>query len=320
MENRAHALAAGLFTLVLTVALIAAVYWIRGEPIAQDSYVLYTRGSVGGLNLQAPVRYRGVYVGKVETIGFDPDDPRIILVTISVQSGTPLTRGAYGQLAAQGVTGLSYVQLNDDGQSPVRRDPSDPNQARIELRPSFFERVSVSGEQVIERMAALTERLDAWLSEGNREQVLRTLSALEGAARSARATTDSLHSSARLVPELLQQAGRTMRNADALMAELQALSRNFGERAQALDRVAASAERIGASAQQLSAAGSVLAAVASRETLPRLNQLLEEVRRSSRSVEQLVNELSANPASLVFGKAPASPGPGESGFEHGVTK
>src|SRR5688572_14571334 len=117
MENRAHALAAGLFTLVLAAALVAAAFWIRGEPIAQDAYVLHTRGSVSGLNAQADVRYRGVEVGKVERIRFDQDDPRTILVDVSVRGGTPLTRGTYGQLAAQGITGLSYVQLEDDGSS-----------------------------------------------------------------------------------------------------------------------------------------------------------------------------------------------------------
>src|SRR5262245_53929494 len=125
MENRAHALAAGLFTLILSVALIAIVVWLRGETIAQDTYVLHTRGTVSGLNVQAPVRFRGVEVGKVESIRFDADDPRVILVHIAVRNGTPLTQGVYAQLAAQGVTGLSFVQLGDDGSNNQLRDPSD---------------------------------------------------------------------------------------------------------------------------------------------------------------------------------------------------
>ena len=75
MENKAHALAAGLFTLVLAAALVAVVLWLRAEPIAQDRYTLRTQGSVSGLNVQARVRYRGVEVGKVESIEFDVDFP-----------------------------------------------------------------------------------------------------------------------------------------------------------------------------------------------------------------------------------------------------
>ncbi len=320
MENRAHALAAGLFVLVLGIALAAVAFWIRGEPIAQDQYVLHTRGSVTGLNAQAPVRYRGVEVGKVGSIRFDPSDPRVILVDIGVRSGTPLTRGTYGQLAAQGVTGLSYVQLDDDGASAELRDPNDERQARIELRASFIERVSDSGEQLIARIVAVSRHLEAWLGEDNRQQATRTLAAIEGAAQRFSALSTSVEPGFKAVPELARQAGTTLRNADALMGDLRSLATTVGERTQTIDRIAVSAERIGTSVEQVSAAASGLSLSASRETLPRLNQLLEEIARNSRSIERLVEELSANPASLVFGKLPLQPGPGEPGFVHGVVR
>ena len=93
-----------------------------------------------------------------------------------------------------------------------------------------------------------------------------------------------------------------------------------GERAHALDRVAASAERISSSVEQIGASGSTLAAVASRETLPKLNQMLDEIRRSSRSLDRLIEDLSANPSSLVFGRSAPAPGPGEPGFVHGAAR
>ncbi|MCC6533757.1 MAG: MCE family protein [Burkholderiales bacterium] len=320
MENKAHALAAGLFTLILGIALVAAAFWIRGEPIAHDAYVLHTKGSVSGLNAQAPVRYRGVEVGKVESIAFDPNDPRTILVGISVRSGTPLTRGAYGQLAAQGITGLSYVQLNDDGSSAALRDPNQPEQARIELRPSFLDRVSDSGEHLVARIALLTERLEEWLSADNRQQALRTLAAFETAAGGVTALAQRLQAGADSVPELARQARTTLANADSLMAEVRALAAALGQRAETLDRVAASAERIGSSVAELSRSANALAAAAGRETLPRINQTLDEIARNSRSLERLLGELNANPASLVFGRAAPVPGPGEPGFVHGAAR
>ena len=311
-------MAAGLFTLVLSVALVAAAFWIRGKPIAHDSYVLHTKGNVSGLNAQAAVRYRGVDVGKVETIAFDPDDTRTILVAISVRAGTPITLGTYGQLAAQGITGLSYVQLSDDGSSAQLRNPADPVQARIELRPSFLERVSGSGEELVARITELTRRLDAWLGDANREQAVKTLTSLESAARGVSALSESMQPGVKAMPELVQEARTTIRSAEALLADLRSLAANLGERAKVLERVAVSAERIGTSVEQISARGSALMDVAGRETLPKLHETLEEMRRSSRSLERLVDELSASPSSLVFGKPQPLPGPGEPGFAHGV--
>jgi phospholipid/cholesterol/gamma-HCH transport system substrate-binding protein len=320
MENRAHALAAGLFTLLLAAALVAAALWLRGEPIAQDHYVLYTRGAVSGLNAQADVRYRGVEVGKVDRIRFDPADPRTILVDISVSQGTPITRGAYAELAAQGITGLSYVQLEDKGASSALRDPSDAEQARIELRPSFLERFSGSGEQLIAHIAAVAAKLETWLDEDNRQQTVRTLAALEHAAQDVSAISTALTKSANALPELAGRAGKTLENADALMADLRGLAATLEERSRALERVAASAERIGTSAEQMARAGDTLVSVAGNETLPRVHLLLDDLRRSSRSLERLIAELSANPASVVFGRAALPPGPGEPGFAQGVMR
>jgi phospholipid/cholesterol/gamma-HCH transport system substrate-binding protein len=320
MENRAHALAAGLFTLVLVAALVAAALWLRGEPIAQDRYVLHTHGVVSGLNAQADVRYRGVEVGKVDRIRFDPADPRTILVDISVSQGTPITRGTYAELAPQGITGLSYVHLEDDGSSGALRDPADAEQARIELRPSFLERVSGSGEQAIGRIAAVAAKLETWLDEENRQQAMRTLAAFERAAQDVSAISAAVQKSAHAVPELASRAGKTLANADALITDLRGLAATLDERSRTLERVAASAERIGVSVEQVARAGDTLVSVAGNETLPRVHLLLDDLTRSSRSLERLISDLSANPSSVVFGRAAVPPGPGEPGFAHGATR
>jgi phospholipid/cholesterol/gamma-HCH transport system substrate-binding protein len=266
------------------------------------------------------VRYRGVEVGKVQSIRFEADDPRVILVDIAVASGTPIARSAYGQLAAQGITGLSYVQLNDDGSSPQSRDPSDPAQARIELRPSFFERVSESGEQLVIRIAAVTQQLEQWLSDDNRRTTMQTVAALEAAARQVASLAESAQPGVKSMPQLAKQAGETLRRADALLVELRELAALLGKRSEAIERVAASAERIGAAVQEASAAGVGLSAAAGRETIPKLNTLLDEIARSSRSLERLLEDLSANPSSLVFGRTAPAPGPGEPGFRHEVQR
>ena len=71
MENRAHALAAGLFTLVLGAALAAVALWFNKDDIKLIPYVMATTSPVTGLKAEAPVRYRGVDVGKVEEISID---------------------------------------------------------------------------------------------------------------------------------------------------------------------------------------------------------------------------------------------------------
>lgn len=307
MENKAYALAAGLFTLLLGASVIVAAMWFSGRTEAQDTYFLESRFSVTGLNLQAPVRLRGVDVGKVESIQFDPEDPRLILIGIAVNSATPLTRGTIGQLGSQGVTGLSYVMLDDDGSKPEPLPPSREKTARIPVRPSFIDELSGSGKELIAEFGQVARRLNALLDENNQGQLMRTLAGVETVAGRVVALARDIQPVAGNVMALTADARLVLKRADALLASLNSLTQQLAQRVDTLDRVAKSAEQIGGSAQSVSS-------VALAESLPRINQLLDELARNSRNLDRLLTEVNDQPASLLFGRPLAAPGPGEPGF------
>ena len=119
MENRAHALAAGLFSLFLGAAVIAAIWWFSDDSAPVRRYLLVSNGNITGLNIQAQVRFRGIQAGKVESIRINADNPREILVQISLRDDLPVTRGTTASLGYQGVTGLAFVQLEDRGADPA---------------------------------------------------------------------------------------------------------------------------------------------------------------------------------------------------------
>src|SRR3954466_6331516 len=159
MENRAYALAAGFFTLLLGIGVVACAMWFSGKTVETDEYLLVSHYPVSGLNPQAPVRYRGVTVGKVVKISFDRTQARTILVEISVEAQTPLTAGTYARLGSQGVTGLSYVSLDDDGgrAAPLLADNGGP--PRIDVKPSLVDTVTASGEEMIENFNQVAKQV-----------------------------------------------------------------------------------------------------------------------------------------------------------------
>ena len=123
MENKSHALAAGAFVLFVTALVIALAAWLARDTKLRDVYELTTSESVTGLAEQAAVRYRGIPVGKVESIDFDPQTKGNVLVRLGIKSGVPLTKSTFATLNFQGVTGLAYVQLDDAGESKQSRSP-----------------------------------------------------------------------------------------------------------------------------------------------------------------------------------------------------
>ena len=104
MENKSHALMAGLFMIVLSIALALAILWFDRDTSERLPYVLTTKASVSGLSRESAVRYRGLNVGKVVSIDFDAQVPGQILVSVSIEKGTPITRSTYATLDFQGVS------------------------------------------------------------------------------------------------------------------------------------------------------------------------------------------------------------------------
>jgi phospholipid/cholesterol/gamma-HCH transport system substrate-binding protein len=295
MENRAHALAAGLFTLFLAAALVAAGLWFRRDDIRFAQYIVTSSGSVTGLRVEAPVRYRGVDVGRVESIRIGAAGLGRINVRIGVQEDTPVTRGTYAQLGYQGVTGLAYVSLDDDGTSSERLKPENGEPPRIEMRPSIFD----SSLDLVAAVRELSSRMNDLLSAENRGLVTKMLGGIERASRQTAQLAEQLQPGASEIPALVGDAR-------GVLADLGKLSRTLEQRSVALDRMAAGVEELGAASRSFN-----------DETLPRVNTLVEQLQRETRALDRVLSTLGENPQSFVFGAQRGRPGPGESGFKDG---
>ncbi len=300
MENRAHALAAGLFTLLLGLGVIAVSAWFGGDTVETKNFMLVSRHPVSGLNAQAPVRFRGVTVGKVVAINFNPEDPLSILVEISIRADTPLTQGTFAQLGSQGVTGLAYVILDDKGNKPGALAGEDGKLARIDVHPSFMDSVTDSGQAMVENFNEVAKRVNTLLSDDNQKHLVSAVRNLDTMSARVSTLATSLEPTVRAMPALAADAGVALKRADALMA-------NLNQRVEAFERAAKGAER-------LTDSGAALSDAVLTETLPRLNQLADELQRTARGIERTLNDIDEQPHSLIFGRNPLPPGPGEAGF------
>lgn len=300
MENRAHALAAGLFTLLLGLGVVATAAWFSGDTVEMTNYLLISRHPVSGLNVQAPVRFRGVTVGKVVSIGFNPLEPRLIQVEISVRSDTPLTQGTFAKLGSQGVTGLAYVILDDYGKIPGPLVAEGDKLAEIPVQQSFMDSLTESGQEMIGNFNEAAKRVNALLNDDNQRQLVGMVRNVDEMSARIASLATTLEPTARALPVLVGEAGIALKRADALMA-------NLNTRVEAFERAARGAERFGDS-------GAALSDAMLTETLPRLNLLADDLQRTSRGLERTLHDLDEQPHSLIFGRNPLPPGPGEPGF------
>jgi phospholipid/cholesterol/gamma-HCH transport system substrate-binding protein len=302
MENRSYALSAGLFLIFLCIGLVFAAMRLTGDTVDNLQYVIASRFPVSGLQQNAPVRLRGVDVGKVGKIRFSRDDPRLILIDIAVDPAAPISKGTFAQLGFLGITGLSYIQLDDDGKQPERLAPSDGKPAHIGMRPSLLDQVGDNGQELIRDTAQTAKRINALLSDENISELSATISNAKAASANIARLADDLQPTVKTLTSLASRADRTLQRLDPLLVNLSSLSEEMRLRVGALDQIGQSAEDLGQASQAIGAA------------LPKVNVVLDDFSRSLRTMDRVLTGIEQQPQSLLFGPAPIPPGPGEQGF------
>ncbi len=295
MENRAHALAAGLFVIILSTALAAAIMWFGGDTMMRAKYMLVSEVPVSGLNSQATVRYRGVTVGKVESIKLDKKDPHKILIQIAVDKNVPLTRNAFAQLGYQGLTGLAYVQLNDEDGEAEQLETDSDEPPRIPLRPSLIDSITSSGQHLLSTANVLIERMNLLLEDENRTRFMHILENTEKATGRLSRILGQLEPGLKTIPELTADASSMMKNADRLVVDLNQITSRLNRQGGAIDGLSVATVELG-------------------ETMRSMREATEGIKNTTRSVDRVLFQLEDQPASLLFGRPPPPPGPGEAGF------
>ncbi|MGY8526356.1 MlaD family protein [Paracidovorax citrulli] len=310
MENKSNAFLAGVFTIGLAVLVLFALFWFGTDHTERQPYDLVTRSAVTGLGSQADVKYRGLTVGRVETIRFDSTVPGQIIVRVMVDKDAPITRTTYATLGLQGVTGIAYIQLDDTAAQDGSNAPSPPLEtspkavARIAMRPGFFEELERRGDSLLSQVESLMLSLNETFQGDNRRELIATVRSLHEALDAYTRVADAIEPAARQLPQITANLNKTLVSAEQLTREL---SRPNGP-------LLGTVGDVGAQLRETTAALRQTTERLNNETLPQIDGLARDARQTVRSFDRAAGQFSDNPRSVLFGGSATPPGPGESGF------
>jgi phospholipid/cholesterol/gamma-HCH transport system substrate-binding protein len=318
MENKAHAIAAGAFVLGLAAALVALVVWLTRDNTVRNVYELSTRDAVSGLQPQAMVRYRGISVGKVSLIDFDPKVKGNVRVRITVDQRVPLTTSSYATLAYQGVTGLAFIALDDKGESQTPLSPNNDDPPRIPLKPSVLAQLQDRGEAIIGQIEEVTKRANVLLGDPNQKRIADALESIAQATASANQLTRSLDNTVKnglnpalaALPPLIERTKDTMGTVKTAATDVSRVANNANTTVTRLNAKDGPVERLSEGTRALAQAVDSFNAA----TLPRVNRVADDTSRAVRRLGRTADNINDNPQSLLFGNGGVVAGPGEPGF------
>ncbi len=317
--------------LVASVALgVALVMFLgRGTVSGGLGYETYFRETVQGLDVGSPVRFRGVRLGQVTEIDLaaaaypaqaasvQDAENRLVVVRFVVDpkrlGQVPETReavaaGLRARVAAQGITGLLYLEL--DFVDP-RRFPAQPVTWRPELDviPSMPSTIS-QFQDAAQQLAAKLQGVD----------IARLAESVQGLVDDARRQVgggelnQALTEAAALMKVL--RAGAEGADLPGLVAELRATVvalRTLADGPQSRELIAAttkSAERLGEAVTRLPALISSLETAVRRvnngtaDAQAELLPALRDARAAAANLRDTSETLRRNPSSLLLGAPP----------------
>lgn len=320
METRVNYPVVGVFVIVLITLLVAGVLWLSAGGlwrVAHDYYLVYTTESVSGLNVNAPVKYRGVDVGFVREIGLRPGDPQEVRLLLAIERGTPVMEDTIAILSVQGLTGIAFLDLTGGAPgSPFLQAGPGEEYPVIESGPSLLARLDEAASQMFTNIERVSDALAGMLDEDNREALTKTLASIRAFTGRLEGVLDD-DGAARLGESLqaLHEVSTALaRNADAI----ERMVRNM---AQASDQMPDAVAKLEEMSEGMHEAGVEFRATmremrtevehVSQQLTPQAAAVLNELRQASSALERLADDLERDPALLLHGRRGRDRGPGE---------
>ncbi|HUX74396.1 MAG TPA: MlaD family protein [Steroidobacteraceae bacterium] len=300
MDRDANYVAVGAFVLLIVVIAAAFVYWYagRGDKHAHARYEIYFHGSVSGLTDGSPVRYLGVDVGKVSRIMLDPLQPKRVRVVADIDSSAPIDSRTLASLSLQGVTGLLFIDLEQDDKAAAARPLTQGlHYPVIRSAPSNFDVLLANLPVLTTRAVELVNRLNEVFSEAN-------VRALDATLDDARLASDRLPATIRSVRQLSDAMRASSQEVQRAAAELRAIAadsapdirRSAAHLRQVADNLASTTERL----DRFVADNEPGMSRFTRKSLPEFEQLLRESRGAARDFRDLSRSLRENPSQLLY--------------------
>jgi phospholipid/cholesterol/gamma-HCH transport system substrate-binding protein len=299
----------GAFVLTLGCVLVAGVLWLASGGAWQTQFDVYQaveEESVAGLNLNAPVKYNGVDVGKVQAIELDHINPKTVNLFFAIKRGTPVKNDTIATLKTQGLTGIAYVELSGGSvASPPLRTQDGAPYPVIRTAPSLSARLENVLSSVLVKLDDTSNNINAMLSKENQAALRSTLADIALITHTVAARQDSIDAS-------LIDAATTLKNTAKASTQLEPLADRLGRAAEAIETMGK-----GVTKTSLSAGAAVDGIGAdvkrfSNESLPELERLLGELSTLSSSLRLLTEQTRRDPKGFIFGHTPVPDGPGES--------
>ncbi len=310
MYSRINYAVVGFFVLLFTLLAIGFGFWLAQYSFETDSndYYLYFTEPVDGLNIDSSVMLNGVKVGKVTSIKIDPKNIERIQVKISLEDGTPIVDGMYAILKLQGITGLSYVQIEGGKQGSAQLKASNGKIPTIPTKPSFIYQLSNNAPLLLKKLQTTSDAIDKIFSKHNQKQISNIIDNTAKITAQAPKIEERLLT---LLDDLKNTLHKFNKNSEDITNSITQISQTFNKKLpNILNNVNQASKNISKVAKgidkRLKRGEYDL-----RKIIHPIQIDIKELSYNYQELSEDLKRLSQHPSSIIFGTSTPPKGPGE---------
>jgi len=217
-------LAVGLFFSVALAGVAGFGMWLAGTKGNQpmSTYSLLFERDVSGLSLGGPVYYLGVNVGNVSDMSLIPGPQVKVRVDVDVLADTPIDAGSYASLNAQGITGVTVINIaGDPGEHGPLQKTEGFEHPLIPVRQTGLSALLSSAPETVAKLNKVLDQVNELLGEPNRKAIARMLTDMESLTSTLAEERDTIASLPGEIKALMAETRATVGQVRSLVESVQ---------------------------------------------------------------------------------------------------
>jgi len=320
MNNRVNYVVIGVLVLIGIAGMAMFGFWLLKptKEAQMQRYIIYFSESVLGLNLDAPVKYKGLSVGKVANLGISRQNSEEVEVLVEILKDTPINTSTQAQLTSQGITGLSYINLTIDDHvdaKPLAAKESEEYPV-IKSVPSILIKLENRFIDISTDLADTLQKTSRLLSDKNQEEmsiILNNTALLlhkintmldDNTTQDFKETMKNLKSSSqkidRLIPKVDELVNKSGKWEDDISAAFGSIKNSYLSIQESMNRFSKAIE-----------SGENNIRETTGDIVPVMNSTLQDMQNLILKIEETINRYEISPADIVFTQEEIKKGPGE---------
>ncbi len=319
MNNKVNYTLVGFWVIIGFLMILSFSYWLLKPPQEEKTqkYLIRFDESVLGLNIDSVVKYRGIDVGKVSDIRINPKNSEQVEVLITILKTTPVKEQTVAKLTSQGITGLSYINLNlGDNNAPFLKIKDGEEYPVIKTVPSLFKNIEKSMGSVSDKVLNVLSKAEHLFNDENQEQLSLLLDKTSSFMTKMEKLLDEksitrFHNILENTENITKKTDDLIPRIDQLVTDTTNFENNF---LQDVDSITTSFLVLRAAMNEVQTAvanGDFNFKEITKDTIPNLNNTLIQMENLMIRLEESLKNYNRSPADIIFKTEEIKKGPGE---------